>query len=57
MTDGDSAELLRLIMLPTGVGEVIEMFGISSDSGHVIVGVKPYSFSKSLNKRVSVERI
>lgn len=50
MTDGESTELLRLIILPTGVGEVIEISGMSSDSGHVIVGAIPYSFSKSLKQ-------
>ena len=48
MTEGDSTELLRLIMLPTGVGEVIEISGMSSDSGQATLGTIPYSFSNSL---------
>lgn len=50
MTEGDSTELLRLIMLPTGVGEVIEISGMSSDSGQAALGTRPYSSSNSLKK-------
>jgi len=50
MTEGDSTELLRLIMLPTGVGEVIEISGMSSDSGQAALGTRPYSSSNSLKQ-------
>lgn len=34
-------------MLPTGVGEVIEISGMSSDSGQAALGTRPYSSSNS----------